>query len=104
MKSLLSGHEVQLTGGAFGTLSEQILRLFTEVKRKQNQQLQDLDNIQIVSYYFLYISENKKNKNKRPHIHFHRLCLIRLKKNLLFVFVVKLHMRSVLVVLNFYGM
>lgn len=104
MKSLLSGHEVQLTGGAFGTLSEQILRLFTEVKRKQNQQLQDLDNIQIVSYFFCTILKIKKYKNKRSHIYFQRLCLIRLKRNLLFVFVVKLHMRLVLVVLNFYGM
>lgn len=49
MKSLLSGHEVQLDEGAFGTLSQQILRLFTEVKRIQSEQNQDLENIPIVS-------------------------------------------------------
>lgn len=49
MESLLSGHEVQLDEGAFGTLSQQILRLFTEVKRIQSEQNQDLENIPIVS-------------------------------------------------------
>lgn len=49
MKSLLSGHEVQLDEGAFGTLSQQILRLFTEVKRIQSEQNQELENIPIVS-------------------------------------------------------
>lgn len=53
LKSLLSGHEVQLDEGAFGTLSQQILRLFTEVKRTQSEQTQDLENIPIVSYSYL---------------------------------------------------
>lgn len=49
LKSLLSGHEVQLEDGAFGSLSNQILRLFTEVKRTQSEQMQELENIPVVS-------------------------------------------------------
>lgn len=49
LKSLLSGHEVQLEEGAFGTLSQQILRLYTEVKPTQGQQSQDVEDIPIVS-------------------------------------------------------
>lgn len=49
LKSLLSGHEVQLDEGAFGNRSRQILRLFTEAKRTHSEQLQDLENIPIVS-------------------------------------------------------
>lgn len=67
MKSLLSGHEVQLNEGAFGTLSEQILRLFTEAKRKQSDQ--DLDHIPIVSYYVRNISDINKNENKNKNLH-----------------------------------
>ncbi|XP_031617314.1 rab3 GTPase-activating protein catalytic subunit [Contarinia nasturtii] len=47
LKSLLSANEVQLEEGAFGPLSQQILRLFTQVKRAQSEQLQDLENIPI---------------------------------------------------------
>lgn len=49
LKSLLSGHEVQLDEGAFGTLSHQILRLFTELKRSQFEQSLNLENMPIVS-------------------------------------------------------
>lgn len=49
VKSLLSGHEVQLNEGAFGALSQQILRLFTEVKLIQSAQNEDLDNVPIVN-------------------------------------------------------
>lgn len=51
VKSLLSGHEVQLDEGAFGQLSQKILRLFTEVKRAHSEQSLDLDNIPIVSNF-----------------------------------------------------
>lgn len=49
LKSLLNGYEVQLDEGAFGPLSCEILRLFTEAKRTHSEQTQDLDNIPIVS-------------------------------------------------------
>lgn len=49
LKSLLSGHEVHLNDGAFGSLSQQILRLFTEVKLIQSEQNVDLENVPIVS-------------------------------------------------------
>lgn len=49
LKSLLSGHEVQLEEGAFGNLSQRILRLFTEAKRTHSEQMEDLENIPIVS-------------------------------------------------------
>lgn len=49
LKSLLSGHEVQLDEGAFGDHSRQILRLFTEAKRTHSEQSQNLDTIPVVS-------------------------------------------------------
>lgn len=57
LKSLLNGHEVQLDEGAFGPLSCEILRLFTEAKRTHSEQLQDLENIPIVS-----LTQNKEIK------------------------------------------
>lgn len=54
LKSLLSGHEVQLPEGAFGTISERILRLFTEVKCNLNEQSQDLDSTPIVSIFCVF--------------------------------------------------
>lgn len=38
LKSLLNGHEVSLDGGANDILSQQILHLFTELKRVQSEQ------------------------------------------------------------------
>lgn len=38
LKSLLNGHEVSLNGGANNNLAQQILHLFTEVKRIQSEQ------------------------------------------------------------------
>lgn len=38
LKSLLNGHEVSLNGGANDILAQQILHLFTEVKRIQSEQ------------------------------------------------------------------
>lgn len=56
MKSLLSGQEVQLNEGAFGSLSEQILRMFTELKAIQKEQIasQGLDNIPVVSVLTIF--------------------------------------------------
>lgn len=51
MNSLLSGNEVQLEEGAFGDLSRQILRLFTEAKRTHSEQSEELENIPIVSFH-----------------------------------------------------
>lgn len=48
MKSLLSGNEVELNEGAFGPLSQQVLRMFTEIKRIRNEQADEIDNIPIV--------------------------------------------------------
>lgn len=56
VKSLLSGHEVQLNEGAFGTLSHQILRLFTEVKLIQSEQTDEVGNVPIVSFDFTLLN------------------------------------------------
>lgn len=48
LKSLLSGQEVELHEGAFGPLSQPILRLFTEAKRTQSEQSIDVENMPIV--------------------------------------------------------
>lgn len=101
LKSLLSGHEVQLPEGAFGTLSERILRLFTEVKCNLNEQSQDLDNTPIVSIFLCLGVQVNRFEHQ---LHSFRLYLIRWKRNLLYEFAVKLHMPLVLVVHNFYGM
>lgn len=49
LKTLLSGDELFLPEGAFGPLSQQILRMFTEIKRVQSEQTADVENIPIVS-------------------------------------------------------
>lgn len=52
LKTLLSGDEVELAEGAFGTLSQQILRLFTEIKLVQSEQADKVEHIPIVSFNF----------------------------------------------------
>lgn len=105
LKSLLSGHEVQLSEGAFGPLSQQILRLYTEVKLIQREQAEDLDNIPIVSFTMksAFRGESESMNNFHSFFFLHRHCRIPLKRNLHFVFVVKPLMQLVSVGLNSYG-
>lgn len=88
LKSLLSGQEVQLNDGAFGPLSEQILRLFTELKAIQSEQIatQGLDNIPIVNVFKDYFAN--KNIKLLNFLVQYRHYQMPLKKNLHSVFVV----------------
>lgn len=106
MNSLLSGNEVQLEEGAFGDLSRQILRLFTEAKRTHSEQSEELENIPIVSFHKI----KKKRKTFKKCYKKQNVCYrsnrhyqIRLKKSSLYVFVVKPLMLLASVVRSFYG-